>query len=340
MGAMLGIQPVDCTQNGTIDWNKGSLTTELAKFPIFTLVFVYSSIAAIVILFFFFEAALFTATRVPRSSVANHRINTVIMLSIYPSFIIWSFPAVLIPSAAQFCMLLADLYYSFVMFKFVVLQVDYYGGHRKMMARLAASKVMFNINSPVLCCLCCFKPVRLTKNSFFVIKFLVLQIAILKPILTFFQAIASFAGLNLVGTGGLVLQVVTVLSTLTAATGINMITKATSSTDLEKYDLKGKAAMMTAALMMIGLQSAIINVVTVFRPLGCTVPFPSSVISSQWQAFLLILESTLMMIPMLRYYRTADGNVVGVPPPIEDEEEEATSGLGKMRQWVRRHTLM
>ena len=49
------------------------------------------------------------------------------------------------------------------MFKFVVLQVDYYGGHRKMMARLAASKVMFNINSPVLCCLCCFKPVRLTK---------------------------------------------------------------------------------------------------------------------------------------------------------------------------------
>ena len=90
---------------------------------------------------------------------------------------------------------------------------------------------------------------------------------------------------NLVGTGGLVLQVVTVLSTLTAATGINMITKATSSTDLEKYDLKGKAAMMTAALMMIGLQSAIINVVTVFRPLGCTVPFPSSVISSRKLSF-------------------------------------------------------
>ena len=27
MGAILGVQPVDCTQNGTIDWNKGSLTT-------------------------------------------------------------------------------------------------------------------------------------------------------------------------------------------------------------------------------------------------------------------------------------------------------------------------
>ena len=31
---MLGIQPVDCTQNGTIDWNKGSLTTGKLKMAV------------------------------------------------------------------------------------------------------------------------------------------------------------------------------------------------------------------------------------------------------------------------------------------------------------------
>ena len=62
---------------------------------------------------------------------------------------------------------------------------------------------------------------------------------------------------------------------------------------------------------------------------------------SEWQAVVLLVESTIMTIPTLRYYRTADCNVVGVPPPLEEDEElEPRTGVGKMRKWVRRHTLM
>ncbi|XP_038073098.1 organic solute transporter subunit alpha-like [Patiria miniata] len=366
MGAMLGINIEDCTQNGTIDFTQGSLTagkdapplngislegrysviiffslTELAKYPLFTLLFSYASLASFTVIVIFFEAAFFTATRVPRSAVANHRINTVVMMSAFPVFVVCCLPALLIPSSAAFCLALVDLYYAFVMFKFVVLQVDYYGGHRKMMARLAANKVMFNINVPLLCCFCCLKPVRLTRWSFIVIKILVLQVAIIRPVVTFFMAIASFAKLSLVGIPSLILQLaVSVPSTMTAITGMNMLTRASISKDLEKYELPAKARLMTAGLMIIGFQPLIIMIANWWRPLGCILPFPSSMLTDQWQSFILIIESTLLMIPILRYYRTADGNVVGVPPPIEEEEEEASTGLGKMRQWIRRHTLM
>ncbi|XP_038073759.1 organic solute transporter subunit alpha-like [Patiria miniata] len=340
MGAMLGIPQKFCPGENETNWADGSLTTELAKYPLFTLLFSYASAASFIVLVIFFEAAFFTATRVPRSSVANHRINTVIMMSVFPALVIFALPAVLIPNAAEFCLAMANLYFAFVMFKFVVLQVDYYGGHRKMMARLAAEKVMFNINVPLLCCFFCLKPVRLTRKSFTMIKMVVLQTAILKPIITFFQAMAGFANVNLLGIPDLILETLAVVSTMTAVTGMNMLTKSSSSKDLEKYDLPAKAKLMTAGLLIMGLQPTLIELGTLSRPLGCFIPFPSRLLASQWQAFLLILESTLLMIPILRYYRTADGNVVGVPAPIEDDEEEPTTGFGKMRQWVRRHTLM
>ncbi|XP_022104833.1 organic solute transporter alpha-like protein 2 [Acanthaster planci] len=340
MGALLGIPQRFCPGENETNWADGSLTSELAKYPLFTLLFSYAAVASFTVIVIFLEAAFFTATRVPRSSVANHRLNTVIMMSAFPAFVLLCLPAVLIPSSAGFCLALQDLYYSFVMFKFIVLQVDYYGGHRKMMARLAAEKVMFNINVPILCCLFCLKPVRLTRKSFTTIKILVLQTSILKPIMTFFRAIAGFANVNLLGVPDLILQALTVVSTMTAVTGMNMLTKASSSKDLEKYDLPAKNQLMTAGLLMNGLQPTLISLGTVFRPLGCFIPFPSPLLASQWQAFLVILESTLIMIPVLRYYRTADSNVVGVPPPIEEDEEEPTTQLGKMRQWIRRHTLM
>ncbi|XP_022104809.1 organic solute transporter alpha-like protein 2 [Acanthaster planci] len=340
MGALLGIPQRFCPGENETNWADGSLTSELAKYPLFTLLFSYASMASFTVIVIFLEAAFFTATRVPRSSVANHRLNTVIMMSAFPALVLLCLPAVLIPSAAAFCLALQDLYYSFVMFKFIVLQVDYYGGHRKMMARLAAEKVMFNINVPLLCCFFCLKPVRLTRKSFTMIKILVLQTSIIKPILTFFKAIAGFAKVNLLGVPDLILQALTVVSTMTAVTGMNMLTKASSSKDLEKYDLPAKSQFMTAGLLMNGLQPTLISLGTVFRPLGCFIPFPSLLLASQWQAFLVILESTLIMIPVLRYYRTADSNVVGVPPRIEEEEEEPATQLGKMRQWIRRHTLM
>ncbi|XP_038073097.1 organic solute transporter subunit alpha-like [Patiria miniata] len=337
--SFLGIQPVFC--NFTTAATEPGYVTQLSMEPIYSLIFLYASIVSVVTLVLFLEACHFVATRVPRSAVANQRLNTVIIMSIFPVFILVCLPSLLVPTAAAFCLALADLYYSFTMFKFIVLQVGYYGGHRKMMVKLTTQEVTFRINVPVLCCFFCFKPFRLTRRRFFWLKIGVLQIAILKPLLTFTQAIMGFA--QLVSVGDLIHRALTIVTTLVAVTSLNMMTENSASKEIkEKYCLEAKSQIMSVALIILSLQKSIIGIAVLFRPLGCLVPIPTYLLGNQWQSLILLLESTFMMIPVLRFFRTADGNVVGVPPPLEhpEEEEEPHSQIGKMRQWVRRHTLM
>ncbi|XP_033624159.1 organic solute transporter subunit alpha-like [Asterias rubens] len=333
--SFLGITPVIC--NNSFDSSKETFYEELVQSPIYALITTFSCLACVSTVVLFLEACHFTISRVPRSSVANHRLNTVIILSIFPVFSVCCLPAILIPEASTFCLAMADLYYSFTMFKFIVLIVDYYGGHRKMLVKLAAENITFPLSVPMLCCFRCFKPVRLTRKSFMWLKVGVLQIAILKPLLTFTQAIMGYANLSL-----FIVDIVTVVTTLTAVTAMNMMGANSSMGELkEKYCLDVKSAMMSSALMMVSLQKSIIGIGTLFRPLGCIVPFSTQLVGNQWQAVVLLVESTIMTIPTLRYYRTADCNVVGVPPPLEEDEElEPRTGVGKMRKWVRRHTLM
>ncbi|XP_072018772.1 organic solute transporter subunit alpha-like [Amphiura filiformis] len=276
----------------------GELLSDLPNYPVTLAVYIIVTIATCVLLGLFFETVYFIGRKLPRSSVPNHRMNILWMVSIYPMFAVISLPGLYIPNAAPFCNILISLYYTLVLFKFFVLVCDYFGGHRAMMDRLKSEKIMFPLAAaPLLACFRCLPQKRLTRRSFRWLKVFALQVAFVRPLMMFVLAILWLDGLtpgNVENdTPFLIINLIMIVSTLTAMTVLTMLYQA-SREELQGYNIGPKFWLVKLGLIIDNLQSALLGLFASFRILGCKIPFPLPVRANQWQCLMLIIDACIL----------------------------------------------
>lgn len=293
----------------------GEVLKELPNYPVTLAILILVSIATCVLLGLFVEAIYFVGRKLPRSSVPNHRMNIIWMISIYPMFAVISLPGLYIPNSAPFCNIIISLFYTLVLFKFFVIICDYFGGHRAMMETLKSEKIYFPMASaPLLACFRCLPQRRLTRRSFRWLKVLTLQVAFVRPFMMFILAILWLDGFVPGETQNetifLVINLTMIISTLTAMTVLTMLYRA-SLEELKGYNIGPKFWLVKLGLIIDNLQSALLNVLSSLRLLGCRIPFPMPVRSNQWQCLMLIIDSCILFPFVLKYYRTEQGNVIG-----------------------------
>ncbi|XP_072037370.1 organic solute transporter subunit alpha-like [Amphiura filiformis] len=320
----------------------GEVLDDMFEHPTMIVILATTTLFTIVTLALLIESVHHVAKHVPRSGVANHRINTVWMLALYPVFSALHLPGVWIPWSSSFCTTIATIVYSVSLYKFLVLVVDYYGGHRKMLLKLKTTEIQFPVTAaPLTACCCCFKkncmrPRRLTKKSKMVLNILVLQVAFIRPGVNFVIALFNLGNIARWDSPITGMTIVMVSSTLIAMTALNCLYTGSAET-LTKYHLRAKFYLIKAGLMFGNLQLAVFRILANYWVLPCIIVLPFELRAGFWQCICIIYESFFLFLISRKYYRFADGNVVGKPAPLPDILDDTERGAAfKLRNMARR----
>ncbi|XP_011678745.2 organic solute transporter subunit alpha-like [Strongylocentrotus purpuratus] len=238
------------------------------------------------------------------------------MIAVLPVMSCVVLPGVYSPVSAAFCNLVASLCYSFTMFKFLVIVMNYYGGYEKMMYHFSAEHFTFPLAStPLTCCCPCLPEKRLTRHSFKWLKIAVLQVAIVKPVTTFIGVLFWLDAVYLTDQVEadrpfLIVNITTIFSSVIAMMALNMIYVA-STRFLEPFYVRTKFTFIKLGIVICNIQPALLSLFMRFRFLGCRFPFSNHARSNFIQCIVFILEAGILF-PFIRYYyRRSEGNVVG-----------------------------
>ncbi|XP_071506752.1 organic solute transporter subunit alpha-like [Diadema antillarum] len=295
----------------------GSEIEYLSEQPIALTIIIVCTAITVFLVVLLIEAARFLDKRVRPSTVSNHRITTWWMIAVFPVMSCVVLPGIYSPISASFCHLIASLCFSFTMFKFLIILVNYYGGYKEMVVSFSAENTSFSLASAPLFCCCdrCLPRKRLTRRSFKWLKIAVLQTAIFKPVTSFIGVVVWLDGVYL--TSRLdedepftFVNIANILSSMIAMMGLNMLYTA-STEHLEKFNIGVKFTFIKLGILVCNVQPAVLGLFMRLRFLGCALPYTNQARANVLQCILLIVESGILFPFVRRYYRRPKGNVVG-----------------------------
>ncbi|KAJ8045923.1 Organic solute transporter subunit alpha [Holothuria leucospilota] len=273
-------------------------------------VLIFSGIITPIVLCFFAEAVVYTVRNIPYS---DRRYCILWILGVYPIFCVTALLGLFIPRAAGLCTFTAAAYFAVVLFEFMHLIVDYFGGLEAMLLQMKGTKM--SVARPPTLCLFFFLPkFEMTRRNFRILEIGVLQVAFLRPLTLFITELLSIDGR--VGP--------TSENARTISLTINSIILATSVTAIQclliffyaarkylsKFYIGPKFLCVQIALILSNVQSALLSILSRYNVIECYPPFPFIVRGYQWHLFLVTIESSLMLIPTLIFFRTVKGNIL------------------------------
>ncbi|XP_060066899.1 organic solute transporter subunit alpha-like [Ylistrum balloti] len=241
---------------------------------------------------------------------ASKRTKTILLLALYPIVSFASLLSILVPTSTLIGEFVSSIYLSFCIFIFVNLVIEYFGGLKKMLCEYTDEMISFR-TGPLCCCCFCLKSYPFTRRSMTVVKGLVLQVAILRPLLLFILSVLWSDGkyslqqqtdftnpasyFNLVNTA----------STLLAIYGL-MITFRATREKLRTYRLTLKFISLQGTLIFMNIQSFITGFLGRAGIPECSNTIGSPVRASRVNHFLLIMEMFLFSLLARFAYRTTE----------------------------------
>ncbi|XP_041467654.1 organic solute transporter subunit alpha-like [Lytechinus variegatus] len=307
---------LDCLENSSGIPSTSDYLAGISERPVNLTLLIACTLVTVLLVAFLIESACFLSNKVQLSAVSNHRITTWWMIAVLPVMSCVVLPGVYSPVSATFCNLVASLCYSFTMFKFLVIVMNYYGGYEKMMYRFSAERFTFPLASTPLTCCCLFLPEkRLTRRSFKWLKIAVLQVAIFKPVTSFIGVIIWLDAVYLTDKMAsdrplAIVNTTTIFSSVIAMMALNMIYIA-STRFLQPFHVRTKFTFIKLGIVICNIQPALLSLIMRFRLLECTFPFSNQARANFMQCILFILEAGILFPFILYYYRRSEGNVVG-----------------------------
>uniref|UniRef100_A0A3Q3FSJ5 Solute carrier family 51 member A n=1 Tax=Labrus bergylta TaxID=56723 RepID=A0A3Q3FSJ5_9LABR len=218
------------------------------------------------------------------------------------------------------------IYFSIVVFKFLILMVEEVGGDEGFLKRAGKHKLKIS-TGPCCCCCLCLPYVAITRRSLFLLKLGSFQFALLKPVFTILSIVLwtngtfDLADLNITGSAIWINPFVGILTIIAlwpvAIMFINLRTALRTLKIIPKY------AMYQLVLVLSQLQTAIINILALKGTIACAPPFSAAARGYMLSQQLLILEMFIItLVTRLLYRRQYD--------PLPEEEEHDDNENTKM----------
>ncbi|GFN79905.1 organic solute transporter subunit alpha-like [Plakobranchus ocellatus] len=220
--------------------------------------------------------------------------------------------ALFIPQADLLCELMITVYISRSMFHFVSLMTLYFGGKERLLQRLRDDKIDFR--SPPLCCCCfCLPKIATTERNIQILKVLVLQAAIVQPILNLAILVLWLDGKYVAGKFGAsnaysYLVVPNVMSTLLSLFAFIALYRLCRKY-LLSVSITAKFLALQLVIVFTRLQTAVLSVLATQGIPPCRGVLSTQVLSQTYQQIIIILEMFLLSQLARRVYRTSHDQV-------------------------------
>ncbi|XP_074658249.1 organic solute transporter subunit alpha-like [Tubulanus polymorphus] len=196
------------------------------------------------------------------------------LLALHPVVSITALMTLCIPRSLELNKLVAALYLSISVIKFVDLMVDYLGGREKCIETLSHEKI--SLKSPPVCCICpCCPEVDLTRKNLMIIYGMVNQMVVLRPILLYAAGLMMAddrMNLDLYEDAERtynILSYISMVSTLLAMWGLLMIYR-TLRKHLQPQSISGKFICMQLVILFQNVQGPILTAIQSFGWIPCS----------------------------------------------------------------------
>ncbi|XP_033738289.1 organic solute transporter subunit alpha-like [Pecten maximus] len=252
---------------------------------------------------------------------SSKRTKTILLLALYPVVVSASTLCILVPTSTLIGEFVSSIYLSFCVYIFVNLVIDYLGGLNNVLCNYKDRTISFR-TGPCCCCCVCLDSIPITRRTMMVIKGLVLQVAILRPILLFFLAVLwsdgkySLQQQSDFTNPASYINLVNAVSTLLSIYGL-MVTFRSTRVKLKTYRLTLKFISLQGSLLFMNVQSFITGFLGRAGIPECSNTIGSPIRASRVNHFLLVLEMFLFALLARFAYRTVEES------SDDDEEDRA-----------------
>jgi len=228
---------------------------------------------------------------------AERRRRTITVLSVYPMYAVTSLMVLWVPRSVVLMELKSASYFSLILYFYLHLIPDYYGGPEQMMKKLQGLEVSRR-KPPCCCCCVCLPPAKFSEKFAGNIKILIFQFAIVRPMLATLSAVLWTNGSYNPGSADpkdltIYIQVAMTISTMIAVYGM-LLVMGVAAPNLPEFRLKPKYLSIQLVLVTTTLIGFIINIVVAQDAIPCHKPFSSTARASQITHTIIILE----MVPL------------------------------------------
>lgn len=258
------------------------------------------------------------------------RTKSILLLALYPIVSSTSTLALLVPTSTLIGEFVSSIYLSFCVYIFVNLVIDYLGGLNKVVCNYKDRIISFR-TGPCCCCCVCLGSVPLTRRTMMVIKGLVLQVAILRPIFLFILAVLWSDGkysllqqTDFTNPASYV-NLVNGVSTLLSVYGM-MVTFRATRIKLQSYRLTLKFVTLQGSVIIMNLQSFITGFLGREGIPECSNTIGSPVRASRVHHFLLVFEMFLFGLLARFAYRTTEISIEDKGVAVDQTNVKSNDG--------------
>ena len=252
--------------------------------------------------------------------------KTIWLLGLYTVFGWTGFIGMIVPRSGDLGNMIATMYLSSCLYVFKRMMMNYYGGRARMLNTLEGEQ--YNLRSPPCCCCCCCLPdMNVTSRSSHAIEAMVLQFAIIQPILVYLEAIL-IADLRESTSDNIpiIISSIGTASSLVALYGL-MIFYRVSRVRMAHIHISAKFICLKLIVGIDSLQKLIVTLLVERGMIPCTDILNPVDNASRILRFMIIIEAFLISL-LARIYYKRDRHLefaVKYPSSSVDENEALIS---------------
>ncbi|ELU01090.1 hypothetical protein CAPTEDRAFT_187913 [Capitella teleta] len=258
---------------------------------------------------------------------------TIWILAYFPVFSVTGFLGAIMPRSATLVDMVSTGFFGTCLYQFVGLMTNYMGGPKRMWD-IVGTERQIQTNTPPCCCCCpCLPKATFRRKTYFKWCMLVMQVAIIRPILMFFAAVLWTNGSYMPGilsmyNGYTYIVVLNLLTTLPAMYGLYLLRNALGPDLEEKFSLMGKIASLQLTMLATAVPNLIISFCVTFGAITCTPVFPSkSAGETIYHGVLVVLMLPFALIGRKFFRRESDGFELADHPDEALEESQVQEVL-------------
>lgn len=247
----------------------------------------------------------------------GRRSKTIVVLGIYPVFSFTALLGYVIPRAGTLCDLMANMYLSICMLQFMRLLVDYFGGSKRVWNQVEGTNVILR-TPPCCCCIVCLPVIKFNRRVFIKLQMLVMQVALVRPLLMFIAAVlwadgAYTPGVIAANNAYIYIATVNVSSTMWAVYAL-IVLKNTFSEALKEFNIGGKFISLQLVLLLSVIPNLFLNILVQYGVIPCDTLFSSKARGERiYHMFMVIMMLPVALMGRFFYRRKHQGRSFAEP---------------------------
>jgi organic solute transporter subunit alpha len=254
--------------------------------------------------------------------------KTIWILACFPVWAVCGLTAVCVPKAGPLIDMVANMFFGTCLYNFGKLMVHYMGGPKNMW-KIIGDERRINTNVlPVCCCCLCLPQMHFNRRNYFRVSVMILQVAIVRPILWFTAAVlwtnnSFYPGLTSPRHSYIYIVSCNLLSTMTAVYALMLLRNAFRPELEKRFFIMGKFAsvqlsLVSGALTLLILAALIGSGTVSCGPLLATKGRADGI----YHSVLVLIMLPLSLLGRMSFRRLSDGidyaePVVKSPPEMD-----------------------